>query len=422
MTLLLRAGTWHVSRRVPRRYRSVEPRGYFCMSLKTDSRAEAERKAADAWTSALASWEAALDGDTTRAAQHYIHARKIAQKRGFRFLPVDEVARLPLDELLARVEAAHDRLGRPKTVEAPAVLGTIRKPRITVEKALTQFFQLAADQTRGKSADQIRRWENPRKKAVANFVSVIGNKNLDEITGDDMLDFRDWWLERLESEDLTANSANKDLTHLAGMWRLVNQQKRLGLVLPLDGLSIKEDEAARRPPFSREWIKDKLLAPGALGGLNSEARAIVLGMVNTGYRPSEGAALTAEQIRLDANVPHISIEPIGRQLKSKNARRRIPLLGASLDAFRPFREGFPRYRASPATLSATVNKFMRDNGLMETDKHVLYSLRHSFETRMIRAGIDDRIRRELFGHALGRQRYGEIDLAHAAELLAPVAL
>lgn len=392
------------------------------MSLKTDSRAEAERKAADAWTSALSSWEAALDGDTTKAEEHYARAKKIAQNRGFRFLPVDEVARLPLEEVIARVEAAHDRLGRARTTEAPALLGTIKKPKVNVEKALTLFFQLAADQKRGKSDDQIRRWENPRKKAVANFVSVIGNKNLDEITGDDMMDFRDWWLERLETEDLTANSANKDITHLAGMWRMVVQKKRMGLVLPLDGLSIKEDEATRRPPFSREWIRDKLLAPGALGGLNGEARAIVLGMINTGYRPSEAAALTAGQIRLDDNVPHISIEPVGRQLKSKNARRRIPLLGVSLDAFRGFRDGFPRYRASPSTLSGTVNKFLRENGLMESDRHVLYGLRHSFETRMIRAGIDDRIRRELFGHALGRERYGEIDLAHAAELLAPVAL
>lgn len=422
MTLQLRAGHWHMRRRVPRRFRGVEPRGYFCMSLKTDSRAEAERKAAEAWTSALASWEAAPDGDTTRAEQHYARAKKIAQERGFRYLPVDEVSRLPLEEVIARVEAAHDRVGRARTIEAPAVLGTVQKPKVSVKKALTLFFQLAADKTRGKSADQIRRWENPRKKAVANFVSVIGDKNLDEITGDDMLDFRDWWLEKLEADNLTANSANKDLTHLAGMWRLVVQQKRLGLVLPLDGLAIKEDEAARRPPFSREWIRDKLLAPGALAGLNSEARAIVLGMINTGYRPSEGAALTAEQIRLDANVPHISIEPIGRQLKSKNARRCIPLLGVSLDAFREFPDGFPRYRASPATLSATVGKYLRENNLMESDAHVLYSLRHSFESRMLRAGIDDRIRRELFGHALGRQRYGETDVAHAAELLAPVAL
>ena len=118
-------------------------------------------------------------------------------------------------------------------------------------------------------------------------------------------------------------------------------------------------------------------------------------------------ALTANTIRLDHNVPHISIEPEGRQVKSKYARRMIPLLGVSLEALRAFPEGFPRYRESSASLSATVNKFMRENGLMESDNHTLYSLRHSFEDRMLAAGIDDRIRRDLFGHRLTRERYGD---------------
>ena len=130
-------------------------------------------------------------------------------------------------------------------------------------------------------------------------------------------------------------------------------------------------------------------------------------MVNTGYRPSEGAALTRDTIRLDNNVPHISIQPEGRQLKTQYARRLIPLAGVSLEVFREFPEGFPRYRNSSATLSATVNKFLRENGLMETPEHTFYSLRHSFEDRMLAAGIDDRIRRDLFGHRLDRERYGK---------------
>ena len=74
---------------------------------------------------------------------------------------------------------------------------------------------------------------------------------------------------------------------------------------------------------------------------------------------------------------------------------------------RGFPEGFPRYRDSSASLSATVNKFLRENGLMESPDHVLYSLRHSFEDRMLATGIDDRIRRDLFGHRLMRERYGD---------------
>jgi len=260
---------------------------------------------------------------------------------------------------------------------------------------------------RGKSDDQLRRWKNPRIKAVKNFVAVIGDKALADITGDDMLDFRQWWLEKIEAEDMSTNSANKDLIHLGNVLKTVNKMKRLGLVLPLSDLSFKAGEAKQRPPFSDAWIRDRLLAPGALDGLNAEAKAILLAMVNTGARPSELASLTADQIRLNDNVPHISIEPNGRQLKSKNARRVIPLVGVSLEAMRSHPEGFPRYRVNSASLSATINKYLRGHGLLETPQHTLYGLRHAFEDRQLAAGVDERVRRDLMGHSLNRERYGK---------------
>lgn len=238
-------------------------------------------------------------------------------------------------------------------------------------------------------------------------MAVIGDKAISDITGDDMLDFRAWWLERLETNGLTTNSANKDLIHLGDVLKTVNKMKRLGLVLPLTDLSFKQGEAKPRPPFTESWIRDKIPAPGKLDGLNKEARCILLAMINTGARPSELAALTNDQIKLDTNVPHISIEPVGRQLKSANARRVIPLCGVSLEAMRECPEGFPRYRRNPAGLSATINKYLRACGLLETPEHSLYGLRHSFEDRQLAAGVDERIRRDLMGHSLNRERYGK---------------
>ncbi|SLN38552.1 hypothetical protein [Pseudooctadecabacter jejudonensis] len=77
----------------------------------------------------------------------------------------------------------------------------------------------------------------------------------------------------------------------------------------------------------------------------------------------------------------------GRAIKNKNSTRVIPLVGVSFDAMRAFPNGFPTYRDSDATLSATVNKYLRANGLMESDRHVMYSLRHSFEDRLLPAGV-----------------------------------
>ena len=382
--------TFHLRKRVPVRFLSIESRRHVGISLHTDSFSEAEQKAKIIWEQHLAGWEARLAGNSFDANE--------------------------------RFEAASANSGKLDKLEAEAVLGGAVQPDIHISRALELFWILAAEETLGKSPDQVRRWRNPFKKAIANFVSVVGNLALHEICREDMLAFRQWWFERMRAKSLSANSANKDLIHLGKVLKTVNELKGLGLDLPLAGLSFKEGEARQRPSFSDSWIRDVLLAQGALDGLNSEARCIILGMVNTGYRPSEATGLLPEHINLEGRIPYISIEPDGRQLKSVRSRRVIPLAGVSLEAFQQCPTGFPRYRGN-ASLSATVNKFLRENGLLQTPDHTLYGLRHSFEDRMLAAGVDERIRRDLFGHRLNRERYGAgATLEHLHKTIQRIAL
>jgi len=423
MNIVRRNRTFHIVRRVPKRYESVEPRKQVWVSLHTDSETVAKQKAPTAWAHMIEGWEARLAGDTADAERRFEAARQLAQVRGVRYLAADRVAKLPREELLERVESVTKLNGDAARIEARAVLGGAREPGIKISRALELYWTLARQDTLGKSEDQVRRWQHPRKRAIANLIDTIGDKELAEITRDDMLDFRETWMERIANGDAQPDTANKDLQHIGNILKTVVEMKRLGISLPLERLSFKADKERSRPPFSVAWIKGKLLAPGALDGLNSEARCILLGMINTGYRPGEAAGLLPHHIRLDADVPYISIAPEGRQLKNKVSERVIPLVGISLEAFRQCPGGFPRYQESSATLSATVNKFLREKGLLETEDHSLYSLRHSFEDRMLAAGIDERIRRDLFGHSLGRERYGEgATLAHKHDLLQQIAL
>jgi len=408
MRITLRGSTWHLRRRVPTRFAGVEPRREVWISLKTDSHQLATKKAPAVWDSLIAGWEAQLAGQSEDATVRFEAVRAIAASHGLSYKPIKDVEQLPFEELLARVEVLQRRDGRVDTVVAPAILGSVDVPSLTVSEALEEYWRLTPDRTRGKSDDQKRRWRNPRKKAIRNFIDVVGNLALAKLKRTDFLDFRSWWLERITEEGLTPNSANKDLIHLADVLKTVNELKGYGFDLPLQKLTLQEGDKKERIPFSDVWIREKLLAPGALDGLNAEARAILIGMINTGYRPSEAAGLTADRIRLDVPEPHIFIAPDEtRQIKNKTSRREIPLTGVSLEVFREFPRGFPHYRERPATLSATVNKFLRENGLMESERHVMYSLRHSFEDRMLRGRIDERIRRELMGHSLGREKYGE---------------
>ncbi|MEY8119432.1 DUF6538 domain-containing protein [Falsihalocynthiibacter sp. BN13B15] len=401
-----RNGIYSMRKRVPIRYRQVEERKMIRYSLNTDSRQIAEEKARKVWDYLIATWELRLEGDSDSAERRYQAAINIAKSKGFTYLTALQVVQLPLEEVLKRIEAATDKSGKINETELAALAGTVDPPALTLSGALDAYWPMARDMVQGKSDLQIRHWRNPRMKAFKNFIDIVGDLELEQITPDTMNEFRSWWMDRIEGEGVTPNSANKDFTYLTSILRKVNRAKGLNLTLPFDGLKIKEGKKYARPPFSDTWIREKLLKAGAMDGLNTEARAILLGMINTGYRPSEGACLTSDQIRLDHNIPHIIIQPVGRTLKNHHSERTIPLVGVSLESFRAHPQGFPRYGADSASLSGTINKFLTENGLRETPKHSVYCLRHSFEDRLLAKNVPDRLAADLMGHALVRERYG----------------
>ncbi|MFT4013019.1 MAG: tyrosine-type recombinase/integrase [Paracoccus sp. (in: a-proteobacteria)] len=426
ITPSLRGDTYYLRKRVPIRYAPVEPKELVHISLATDSFDVARRKAPEVWARMIEAWEAKLDGHDADGDARMKAARNLAQRRGYRYLDAPEVAKLPLEEILKRIESVVDRRGRLDMKEAEAALGLVPAPTLTVSQAFDAFYEVAGDRIVGKSADQLRRHRAPRLKATNNFIASVGNKQLAEITTDDMFAFRASWLERVAKGEVKAESANKDFIYLGAMWRAVAQAKGVPLRFDTDGLSLSASKGkkATRPPFSDKWIKEKLLALDALNGLNLEARTILLVMVNTGARPSEIAGLLPEEIKLGAKVPHILIQPnVNRHLKNRHSERYIPLAGVSLDAIKSMPGGFPRYASNSASLSATVNKFLAENGLLETPEHSLYSLRHAFEDRMLTGGVDERLRRDLLGHGLKRERYGAGGtMEHVHSILLPLAL
>jgi len=416
--LKLREGIWHLRRRVPKRYETVETRGEVTLSLHTDSYEAALGKWKGVWDNLVEGWEAKLAGDSNDAVRRHTAAVELAQLKGFRYLPMREVTQLGTMQLVERMEAATD------AHEVKALSGTTPRPKITVTKLLEEYWPATRDKVLGKSKNQIRLWRNPRKKAVENFKLIVGDKAIDEITREDMLDFRQWWMERVAGEEgLKPGTANKDFTHLRGVWKKVNELKQLGIDMDslLAGLSFAEGEQRTRPPFSSDWIRNRLLAPKALTGLNTEARCVVMMMVNTGARPSEITTLNESTIDLIGPVPHIKIRPDGRTVKSPRAKREIPLWGVSLEAAKECSNGFQRYFDKPG-LSGTVNAYFSENELRQTPEHSFYSLRHSFEDRMLEVGIDYRIRKDLMGHRLNGERYGAgATLAQAAALLQPIS-
>lgn len=233
-------GTIYLKRRVPAEFRDVHGPEFVEISLKTDSMDEAEAKADALWSELEQGWQDKQAGRSDDAEQRFEAARRIANARGFRYRQMADIANARVTDILDRIEAVPSRNGRPDVDIAAATLGAVEPPGLTVSRALEKYWDFSASKKVGKSPDQIRRWENPKKKAVRNFVDVVGDLVLAEIRPEDMQDFQDWWLERIEVEGVTANSANKDFTHLSSVFRIVAKKMRLGFEPPVSGFRIAD--------------------------------------------------------------------------------------------------------------------------------------------------------------------------------------
>ncbi|MCE6959982.1 hypothetical protein LAZ40_13220 [Cereibacter sphaeroides] len=58
--IMVRRGVFHLRRRVPKRYRAVEPRSYVTMSLGTIHEPSAIRRAPQVWSGLIEAWESRL--------------------------------------------------------------------------------------------------------------------------------------------------------------------------------------------------------------------------------------------------------------------------------------------------------------------------------------------------------------------------
>ncbi len=173
MAIKMRGRSLSLYRRVPKRYETIESRKFVWVSLHTDSRTVADAKCPLIWEQMIEGWEARLAGNTDDAEAQFAAARELAKVRGFRYLRAEAVARLPVDEILQRVEAIPVRNRQPDALEAAAVLGGVKEPGISVSRALELYWSLSKEKTPGKSEDQLRRWKNPLIKAVKNFATVV---------------------------------------------------------------------------------------------------------------------------------------------------------------------------------------------------------------------------------------------------------
>ena len=276
--------------------------------------------------------------------------------------------------------------------------------------------EIRAAELAGKSEKQREQWKKVKKLAVTSFIAVVGDLAMVDITRDHARQLYQHWVKRLAPTDGSKKKSASLGKRRMGDMRILYEEyfKHLGDIdrqNPFDGLTFSEKFKRSRPPFPIEWVRDKIFKPGTLAGMNAEARGIVLVLSETGARGGEICNLHNDVIKLGDAVPHILVEPRldpedPREIKTVSSIRRIPLVGVALEVMKKFPNGFPSYKENENNFSSAAGKFFRENKLFPTKKHVIYSLRHTFEDRMKEARIDDELRNILMGHTVDRPKYG----------------
>jgi integrase len=411
--LTQRDGVWHYLRRVPTEYAHLDKRGSIKLStkikiLKDRTGSKAGRVAARLNETHEAYWRGLSENRAIEAEQAYADAIKLARSLSLDYQMPAFTAEQPIAAILERVETVivGDRMDNPGIRKA--VLGGVAKPKIMLSTLYSHYEAGQRIRISKKSKTQTRKFKNAKKRAVEILIEQLKHdKPLDELTRDDAIAFVEWWEDRILSGDVQIGTANKNISHIAGMIKSVSKRLKLRLDNVFGGLLIEGGKDGNRSPFPPGFIENVILPNGRLERVNDQVRDAIYIIMETGARPSEIMNLTEQRIVLDGEIPYIRIQAEDAELKTEYSERDVPLVGMALDAMRRHAKGFPRYLDKADNFSATAMKHFKKYKLLPTAKHKIYSFRHSFKDRLKAAEAPEELIDELMGHSIDKPKYGD---------------
>ncbi|MER8978046.1 integrase [Mesorhizobium sp. M0239] len=406
-----RDGTWYLVRRVPKEFAELDRRVLVRIStdipIVNDPRGIRAKEVVQRLHVELdAYWGGLRDGQSGEARLRFEAAQQRAKALRLVYQTNAELAEGARDDIVDRIRLLLDRNVIEDEREVAAALGGEERPAIRLTGLVAEFEKIEAQSLNAMSPNQLRKWRNPKKRAVGNLIEVVGDMNIAALTRSHAIQFREWWQKRIRVESLDIGTANKDIGHVSKMLTTVDMAHQLNLPPVFKKLRLSGQVAVQRAAFEAAFVQDKILADRALAELNEEARHLVLLIADTGMRLSEAANLLPHRILLDHAVPHVQVRPDGRVLKTDHSLRDIPLVGCALAVMKLHPKGFPRYLDKADSLSALVNKFLDNANLLPTDDHSLYSLRHTYEDRLTAVEAPEKVVAMLMGHKWHRPKYG----------------
>ncbi len=349
------------------------------------------------------------------------------EAHGGEILIEETAADLEIERIIeqAAKKTGRDNRGHPSKLSLEERLkieilssGHLKAPPLNVSEA----FRLYTEKNKAGRVDR------SAKTAVDQFLEFAGDIEIGAIRGPQVMD----WLDQLVNQRGQGYETVKK--RLGAMKAIVNFARRRGSFEgpnPFVGHKAPEHAVATldRLPFHKVHLDaiDRYLDAGAV---RDETRWVIALLKLTGCRPSEIGGLRAEDLSLETEVPYAMVRwGDDRRLKTLDSERRVPLIGAALEAARRARARrktgwlFPSLAPGSSKLndnqaiSARINAVIRRAGVASSPRLVCYSFRHTVAAALDQTpGIAHAVRERVLGRR--RAQYGARELPINETLLA----
>lgn len=404
-----RGGVIYYQRAIPKDLQDRYPAKLIKISLETGDLLTAKRKIEQLDRETEAEWSLMRGNPAATPKTVKGQAVELLRKHGLSADPStnDEIAvdlfRDQLDEKRQRYagndeviyrEADESEFLSPVEIKAAQIIaGTVKA---TLSDALELYLEVHPKR-------DTKRFEDHTRLVMKTLTDILGDKPIDELSRNDGHRYVTAQIARGVKTGTVSRYMNS-IRAILGTWF---REKEIDRPNPFSQIPIPKsgEDAGKREPFSESELR-KLF--DACRAKDDDVRWLTAILGDTGARLAEVAGLALDDLVLDAEIPHVVIQPHPwRSLKNTSSARSVPLLGHALWAAQRVKDtakkgqrvAFPRY-TSPTECKAThasntIAKWIRSLSL----NHTAHELRHTMADRLRDAGCPQDVREAIGGWA-----------------------
>ncbi len=424
--LYLRGNTFYVRKIIPANLRSIAGKSEFIVSLKTSKYELAIQKYTKVLEGIDYTIKTMIDGTYVSDAHTFDHFVNLAAANGRQLECLTTYANKPekISEITRLLKDAEDS-GKLTKQKVQSFM-SVKTQAVKISNLLEIYLEANKLSLNRLNKREHDRKINPFKNACKQLTNHLKkDKTVYEISRSDARSFYKALKDRVFEKQITANTANKYLTHIRVLIDTYHNENDLDASNVFHNLSFT-NEKNKRKAIPVEFIKREWIENPVLNNMDPQLKALLWVMIDTGCGFKELCGLIPdEDIHLDTDIPYIRIvENDERKLKTTFRTRKMPLVGLAHAAFKAYPNGFEKYRSVNGSTNASgaLNKFLRENNLFEDIEQKASSTRHTFKDRLRAKNIQGELQDRLMGHktpGMG-SHYGEgyeLKQMHEAMLL-----